>query len=133
VSQAERHGAEVLGVKPYDDFSQFPVESIARFLTVCGNEDPTLLRRSREVPAGVDFEQLHSRLPPPLRSSCSPLPPSGGTSDQSVYLEELVSIALNSARQAEDALQRIHAASASARQRKFAISAVGAIGLLGGS
>jgi hypothetical protein len=114
----------------HDDFSQFPVESIARFLAVCGYEDPTLLRRSRVPPDVVDLEQLHMRLPPPLRSSSSPRLPAGDTSDQSGYLEELVAIAVSSARQAEDTLQRIRAASATARRRLLAISAVGAIGLV---
>lgn len=113
----------------HDDFSQFPVESIARFLAVCGNEDPTLLRRSRAPPDVVDLEQLHMRLPPPLRSSSSPRLPAGDTSDQSGYLEELVAIAVSSARQAEDTLQRIRAAGATARRRLLAISSVGAIGL----
>lgn len=116
---------------PDDEFSQFPVESIARFLAVCGNEDPALLRRSMAPPAVVDLAQVHIRLPPPLHSPSSPSPPSDGTSDQSGYLEELVAIAVSSARQAEDSLQQIRAANATARGRLLlSISALGAIALV---
>jgi hypothetical protein len=112
-----------------NEFSQFPVESIARFLAVCGNEDPALLRRSTAPHTVVDFAQVHMRLPPPLRSSSSQPPPAGGTSDQSEYLEELVAIAVSSARQAEDNLQQIRAASAITRRRLLVVPALSAIGL----
>jgi hypothetical protein len=116
-------------VDPSDDeFSQFPVESIARFLAVCGNEDPALLRRSTAQTV-VDLAQVHMRLPPPLRSSTSLSPPAGGTSGPSEYLEELVAIAVSSARQAEDTLQQIRAASTTPRRRLLVIPALGAIGL----
>jgi hypothetical protein len=112
-----------------DEFSQFPVESIARFLAVCGDEDPSLLRRSTAPHTVVDFAQVHMRLPPPLRSSSSLPRPAGRASDQSEYLEELVAIAASSARQAEDNLQQIRAASATARRRLLVGPALGAIGL----
>lgn len=101
-----------------DEFSQFPVESIARFLSVCGNEDQNLLRRSK-APSGAE--------PPPARRRMT----ASATQHQS-YLEELVSIAITSARQAEDAARQVHAASTSVRRRMFAISAFGTVGLLVG-
>lgn len=115
-----------------DEFSQFPVESIARFLSVCAGEDPTLVRRSRVPPAVAALDRINMRLPPPLRSSGPPPPPAGDTCDESAYLEELVSIAVASARQAEDAARQVRAAGAAARRRMFAISAFGAIGIVTG-
>jgi hypothetical protein len=113
-----------------DEFSQFPVESIARFLTVCGREDPALLRRSTEPPAVDYFAQFHMRAAPLRHSSSSPLPPVGDASDQDKFLEALVAIAVTSARQAEDTLQQMRAATAAARRRLFSISALGAAGLV---
>src|SRR6516225_703694 len=101
-----------------DEFSQFPVESIARFLSVCANEDPALVRRSRVPPAVAALDRIKMRLPPPLRSSSPPPPAAGDTSDdESAYLEELVSIAVASARQAEDAARQVRATGATARRR----------------
>ena len=56
-----------------DEFSQFPVESIARFLSVCANEDPALVRRSRVPPAVAALDRIKMRLPPPLRASWEPI------------------------------------------------------------
>jgi len=106
-----------------DEFSHFPVESIARFLTVCGSEDPDLLRRSRLVAlAPVPGEQ--SRTPrEAVEHEKTP---------QHEYLEELVSIAVASARQAEDAVRQVHATGASARRRMVALAAFGVAGIFVG-
>jgi hypothetical protein len=114
----------------HDEFSQFPVEAIARLLAACGNEDPTLLRRSRVPPAAAALERIHMRLPPPLRSSSPSEAHTGDCSDQRGYLEELVSIAVASARRAEDAARQVRAASAAAPRRMFAVTTFGAIAIL---
>jgi hypothetical protein len=121
-----------MGQTPHDEFSQFPVESIARFLTVCGHEDPTLLRRSRMPPALAALERIRMRLHESLWPPTPPPPHTDDASDQSAYLEELVSIAVASARQAEDAAREARATGTAARRRMFAISAFGAIGILTG-
>jgi hypothetical protein len=105
-----------------DEFSQFPVESIARFLSVCGNEDPGLIRRAR---ARTNVEMRPS--------APAPRPEMRRPAGQESYLEELVSIAIASARQAEDAARQVHSAGTSARRRMYAISAFGAVGLLVGA
>jgi hypothetical protein len=115
----------------HNEFSQFSVEAIARFLAVYGNENPTLICRSRVPPSVTAVKPIHASLPASLRPSC----PLNDAADQSAYLEDLVSIAVTSARQAEDAARQIQSASMIAPRRMFAVAAFGAtaifIGIVG--
>ena len=104
-----------------DEFSAFPVESFARFLSVCGHEDPNLVRRARS-PSCSATQPLAPTRQPAVRNA----------THHETYLEELVSIAISSARKAEDAVRQVHAARASARRRSAALGAFGAAGLLVG-
>src|SRR5215472_14474764 len=125
-------GKRSMAQTPHDEFSQLPVESIARFLTVSGYEDPSLLRRSRMPPALAALERIRMRLHESLWPPSPSQPHTDAPSDQSAYLEELVSIAVASARRAEDAAREARATGMAARRRMFAISAFGAIGVLTG-
>ena len=108
------------------DFSRLPVEAVARLLSVCGNEDPTLLRRATAPEQAIPTPETEA---PWARRARPATPP---PLDQESYLEDLVSIALASARQAEEAARQVHHASIAARRRMYALSIFGALGILVG-
>lgn len=114
---------------PDDSFGS-PVERLARSLLACARDQPSLLVRS---PAAADgalpglieaLPRLHVRragwLPGPL----------GGPADRSPYLEELVSMAVATARQAEDAARHASDACAMARRGRFAWAGFGVLGIV---
>ena len=113
-----------------DDSSGPPVERLARSLLACARDQPSLLVRSRAAADGAlpglieALPQLHVRragwLPGPL----------GGPADRSPYLEELVSISIATARQAEDAARHASAACAMARRGRFVWAGFGVLGIV---
>src|SRR5581483_370565 len=94
--------------------SQHAVETLAKILVQSGAEDVRLLRR----------RWLRISLPALLPPRDEPMPDAGA------YVEDLVSIAVASARQAEDAAREALAAGSVVRKRMYAVVAVGAIGIL---
>jgi hypothetical protein len=115
--------------RTHDEFARWPVDSLATFLTVCGREDPTLLCRPEACPAGDD----HADAPRSLQCVTAALPePHDATAEADHYLEELVSIAVASARRAEDAAEQALAARTTARRRLSPVIAFGVGGILTG-
>src|SRR5260370_20984049 len=98
-----------------DDSSGLPIERLARSLLACAREQPSLLIRSRAAAGALPglIEELPRLL---LRPAGLPPAPVGMRSDRIPYLEELVSIAVATARQAEDAAR--HATDACAMARR---------------
>jgi len=110
------------------DPARSPVEQLARFLMVSAKEDPSLLRRTSASPVPVPFLDRVRDLPTMLY----PQPEPDGKSRTDPYLEELVALAIASAREAEDASREARAAIARARRGTFALASVAALGILVG-
>jgi hypothetical protein len=106
-----------------------PVERLARSLLACARDQPSLLVRSREAPGEAlpglieALPRLHVRRPGWLPG------PFGRPNDRSPYLEELVSMAVATARQAEDAARHASDACAMARRGRFAWAGFGVLGI----
>ena len=113
-----------------DNSSGPPVERLARSLLAFARDQPSLLVRSRAAADGAlpglieALPQLHVRraewLPGPL----------GRPDERSPYLEELVSLAVATARQAEDAARHASDACAMARRSRFAWAGFGVLGIV---
>jgi hypothetical protein len=110
------------------DSARSPVEQFARFLMVSAKEDPSLLRRTPASPVPIPFLDRVRDLPAMLY----PQPEPDGKSKTDPYLEELVALAIASAREAEDASREAHAAIARARRGTLALASVAALGILVG-
>jgi hypothetical protein len=138
-----------------EDFSRSSVGPLARFLMISAREDPSLLRRSRSVPSKV-VSGLPGRVQSATGQPASGLPASGGLPGRGMpvgglpgnatptrrepfwretpsasdsYLEELVSIAITSARQADDASRQARTSISRARRGMVAFASVGAVGI----
>ena len=113
-----------------DDSSGAPVERLARSLMACASMQPSLLVRSRTAADGAlpglieDWPRLFAR-PVGLLSAPVPRP-----SDRNPYLEELVAIAISTARQAEDAARRASEACVLARRERFGWIGFGVLGIV---
>jgi hypothetical protein len=105
-----------------EDFSRSSVGPLARFLLISGREDPSLLRRT----APAKFAPGPARLAPLARRQPfwreSAAPPES-------YLEDLVSIAVTSARQADDASRQARASVVRTRRGAYAFAALGVLGV----
>jgi hypothetical protein len=113
-----------------DDSSGPPVERLAQSLLACAREQPSLLVR----PPAADDRALPSLVEELPRSHGRPalLAPSrlNRPSERSPYLEELVSIAVSTAHQAEDAARRASDACALARRDRLAWAGFGVLGIV---
>jgi hypothetical protein len=114
------------------DFSRSPMEQFARFLMVSAKEDPALLRRAAASHSDNFLDRIR-QLPAMLSPLAAPAAiASGDTPAMDPYLEELVSLAIASAREAEDASREAHAAIARSRRGTFAFASVAALGVMVG-
>jgi hypothetical protein len=104
-----------------NDFSRSSVGPLARFLLISAREDPSLLRRATPAKFASGFTRLAplTRREPFWRES-APIRESD--------LEDLVSIAINSARQADDASRQARASVAKSRRGAYAFAALGILG-----
>jgi hypothetical protein len=114
-----------------DDFTQPSTESLARLILACAEDDPTLVRRSRA--RGRAMQKREDDTPTTQRA---PLPSLALASHSSLsstqQLEELVSLAVTSAQEAEYALQRTHAAGKRMRRGMWLFAGVSAVGMMAG-
>ena len=120
-----------------DASSGSPVERLARSLLACARDQPSLLVRPAAAADGtlpgliaelphlmVELPRLHARQAGLLPRRVD-MP-----ADRSPYLEELVSIAVSTARHAEDAARRASDACAMARRDRFAWAGFGVLGIV---
>jgi hypothetical protein len=105
-----------------DDFSRSSVGPLARFLLISAREDSSLLRRT----APAKFASESARLTPLPRRE--PFWRESAPARES-YLEDLVSIAITSARQADDASRQARASMAKSRRGVYAFAALGILGV----
>jgi hypothetical protein len=107
----------------------FSVDRAARSLIACARQAPSLLSRSE---AALDDGRLSASWEwpglLPWRPGLLSGRPDGGA-DESAYLEELVSLAAESAQRAEDASRQAAAAGASTRHSRLAFAVFGVVGL----
>jgi hypothetical protein len=104
-----------------DEAIELPVEQIAQMLAQAGRSNPVLLSRSQVTSTGRVSERASERRP--LMSVEAHL---AAAADP--YMEQLVSIALASARRAEDALQQASQSGRAAKRSTRLITVLGAIG-----
>jgi hypothetical protein len=113
-----------------DDSSGAPVERLARSLLACARDQPSLLFR----PPAVDDRALPGLVEELPRSHGRPALLAPGRlnrlSERSPYLEELVSIAVATAHQAEDAARRASDACALAKRDRVAWAGFGVLGIV---
>ena len=114
-----------------DDSSGAPVERLARSLLACA--------RDATIPAGPVADGRRRGTSRPDRGIAAiaraagrvaGCPPSHRPSDRNPYLEELVAIAVSTARQAEDAARRASDACVLARRDRFAWVGFGVLGIV---
>ena len=104
-----------------DDESHVPADRLARILMNCAKQDPSLLGRSRADAAGSLVETNGQPLALP-DTSCS----------VSEYLENLVMIAVESARDAEATYREACETNRRSRRRELAAAAFCIVGALAG-
>jgi len=113
------------------DYSRPSIEQIARSLLESGRQEPALLgRRHPPLPerTAERASELTSRADAPF-----PIQLFGnGPFDLTQHLEELVSIAVASAQQAEDAVQQAHEANGTFRRSMMVFAGIGVLGFLVG-
>ena len=113
-----------------DDSSGAPVERLARSLMACAGVQPSLLARSRTAADGAlpgPIEELPQLFAQSVGLLSNPV---RRPSERSPYLEELVSIAVSTARQAEDAARHASDACALARRERFGWIGFGVLGIV---
>jgi hypothetical protein len=111
------------------DFPRPPTELIARLLLESARQDPSLLGRSQPRRRDVDLDRIVEL--PRLAGASGPMQlMATAPLDFSHQLEDLVSIAVASARQAEDASQLAHQASSAARRSMAVVVGSGVLGIL---
>jgi hypothetical protein len=120
-----------------DDSSGPLVGRLARSLLACAKDQPSLLVRSpaaadRALPSLVaELPGLIAELPrSQARQAGLMFGPVNRATDRSRYLEELVSIAVSTAHQADDAARRASEACAMARRDRFAWAGFGILGIV---
>jgi hypothetical protein len=108
---------------------RLPTEQLARFLMECARQDPALVGRSRPAqPAGAP---AHRREVVP--KALFPIPLHAGTElTINRQLEDLVSAAVASAQQAEDAFRQAQEANRAAHRRMAVFAGIGVLGILVG-
>jgi hypothetical protein len=118
---------------PHGDFPPPSTEQLARFLLESAKQDPALLGRSHpplvndlqgdgwDLPVAREFQQA-LRLPAPYVLG----------RDEERDLEDLVSIAVESAQQAEDAVRQAREATGAVRRGMALYAGLGVLGLLAG-
>jgi type II secretory pathway pseudopilin PulG len=105
---------------------------LARALLLSAREDPALLRRPDAVPDDARLVPARPQPPAsPRRPILLPVRP-GAVADSAAHLEELVAIAVATARQAEDTLRQAGAVAASARRGRLVFAGLGAFGVMVG-
>jgi hypothetical protein len=119
----------VVGTDPMsqEDHSRLPTEKIARLLMECAKQDPALVGRPRPVAAA---RQAALRQDTAMAYSRSNLP--AGAMGIHLQLEELASVVVESAEQAEEALRLARATARSARRGMVVFAGIGALGILVG-
>ena len=111
-----------------EDFSRSPVERLAWLLMESAKQDPALIGRPRPIPAG-ERSDLRPARPEPLAHLGLP---DDGAVRINRQIKELVSVAVASAEQAEEALHQARKARRSARLSVAVCAAVGSFGILVG-
>jgi hypothetical protein len=115
------------------DFSQPPTELIARLLLESARQDPALLGRShppKSAPMRLDEPDPLIAFPMLAETPRSLPLMAAAPPEFSHQFEDLVSLALASARHAEDASDEARSASSSARRSMRAMAVLGLIGIL---
>jgi hypothetical protein len=113
-----------------DDSSGPPIERLARSLLACAKDQPSLLVRSPEAANGALPGLIEASPRLQVRRAGWLSGPLGRPADRSPYLEELVSIAVSTARQAEDAARHASDAYAMARRGRLAWAGFGVLGIV---
>jgi hypothetical protein len=112
------------------DFSRSPVQRIAQRLVAEARSQPSLIERyGRDEALPIE----HCWKPPRLDAFPNLTLLSDPSLDVRGYLEELVSLATQSAQQAEDVSLQSHAASKKMRRSMFVVASFGALGLIVGA
>jgi hypothetical protein len=114
-----------------DDLARPPPEALARMMLECARGDPTLVQRTRGRDRNPQTRsgELPAAQQEPLLSLASGSHAEPATEQ---HLEDLVSIAVSSAQEADHALQLAQAASRKANRRMWAFAGVGALGMMTG-
>ena len=105
----------------HDDKSHLPADRLARILMDCAKQDPSLLGRARPETAGPLIEAAEQPIALP-DTSCS----------VSEYLENLVMIAVESARDAEATYQEACKTNRRSRKRELVAAGFCVVGVLAG-
>jgi hypothetical protein len=111
-----------------EEFPRSPVERLAWLLMESAKQDPALVGRPRPIPAG-ERSDLRPARPEPLAHLGLP---DDGAVRMNRQIKELVSVAVASAEQAEEALHQARKARRSARLSVAVCAAVGSFGILVG-